>query len=285
MIFLKNIGIQLLPPIVYKGYKQLQRSLKKEDKENLVPKWSKILGGPAKDLFIFVKPNKYAFGEMIEGNYDDFFWDFLKNIDLEGKTIIDIGGHIGYHTICFSALTGKGGQVYVFEPNRFNTDRMELIFNKNEENTKNIRIEKYALSNIKGETVFNFSKNVDDQTSSGGYLDDSHTPLSEAAYKRANFSSESVKVDTLDNFSEKNKLDGLSLVKIDVEGAEHMVLEGGVETIKRHRPIMLIEVHSALAMINVCKVIYSLNYTISILKDEGGIGRCFISAVPNAQST
>jgi len=37
------------------------------------------------------------------------------------------------------------------------------------------------------------------------------------------------------------KYDGLGLVKIDTEGYEHRVLVGALETLKRHKPVLIIE--------------------------------------------
>lgn len=48
-----------------------------------------------------------------------------------------------------------------------------------------------------------------------------------------------VPVHTLDSF----KLKGISLIKVDVEGAELLMLKGAVETIKNNRPAIYLEHH------------------------------------------
>ncbi len=48
-------------------------------------------------------------------------------------------------------------------------------------------------------------------------------------------------VSTLDNYVEKNKVDRLDFIKIDVEGSELMVFQGGIGTINRFRPVILCE--------------------------------------------
>jgi FkbM family methyltransferase len=54
-----------------------------------------------------------------------------------------------------------------------------------------------------------------------------------------------VEVDTidLDTFVERNSIYP-QLIKIDVEGAEFLVLEGARRCIERHRPLLVIEIHS-----------------------------------------
>jgi FkbM family methyltransferase len=278
---MKSAIKEILPPIIYKKIQSFHNSLVKGKTNKGSPVWSKVLGGPAKGSWIYVPPGSPAFKEMIMGVFDNFFWDFLCMTNLESQTIIDIGGHIGYHSMCFSALTGNKGKIYVFEPNSYNLERMKLIFKKNNITNENISIKQYALANFSGTTTFNYSKNVNDQTSSGSYIEDSCKPLSDEAYERSNFISTSVVVDTLDNFIEEEKITNLKLIKIDVEGAEHMVLEGGMKTIGFHKPILLIEVHSVSAMLHVCKILYSLSYDLKII-DEG-IGRCFIAATRKKQ--
>jgi FkbM family methyltransferase len=280
MMLMKTVIRELLPPIAYKAIRSFRNLLGRKLRKSDSPVWREILRGPAKGSWIYVPPNRPAFGEMIMGRYDHFIWDFLHETNLECQTVIDIGGHIGYHSMCFSALCGKKGKVYVFEPNNYNLERMEHIFKKNNTITENIEIKRYALSNFKGTTRFSYSKNVDDQTSSGGYIEDSYKPLNDEAYERANFTSISVDVDTLDNFIEERGITNLRIVKIDVEGAEHKVLEGGMKAIGFHKPILLIEVHSVSAMLYVCKILYSLDYDLKIL-DEDRVSRCFIAATPS----
>lgn len=46
-----------------------------------------------------------------------------------------------------------------------------------------------------------------------------------------------VEMERLDNFA----LNEIDFIKIDVEGFEHMVVKGGMETIMRNKPIMIVE--------------------------------------------
>lgn len=137
---MKKLIQEILPPIVYKAIQSLRNHLYSPK-----PKWNKISGGILEGCIIYVPTEQFYFKEMIEGAYDNFFCDFLKKVDLESQTIIDIGGHIGYHSMCFAKLTGKKGKVYVFEPNVFNVERMELIFGKNRDISDNISINLISL--------------------------------------------------------------------------------------------------------------------------------------------
>ena len=56
-----------------------------------------------------------------------------------------------------------------------------------------------------------------------------------------------VETETLDGYVQRHNLSRLDLVKIDVEGAERLVIEGGTATFERFRPILIVELseHSA----------------------------------------
>ena len=51
-----------------------------------------------------------------------------------------------------------------------------------------------------------------------------------------------VKVITMDGYVQENEINRLGLLKIDVESTEHQVIAGALETIKRNRPLIILEV-------------------------------------------
>ncbi len=54
-----------------------------------------------------------------------------------------------------------------------------------------------------------------------------------------------VALTTLDNFCENNDIKRLDFMKIDVEGHEEKVLQGGKRVIRENRPLLLIELDPA----------------------------------------
>lgn len=267
-----NMIQSFVPPIFYKLYKYVHKK-----SMNVHPSWNRILGGPLEGCVIYVPANMPSFNEMILGRYDDFFWSFLEDEDLRSGAVIDVGGHVGYHSMCFAKLAGSGSKIYVFEPNVHNVERMELNFKKNNGIFSLIEINKIALAECKGVKRFYFSANVDDEASMGGYIHGSYKPLSDTVYKKAGFTSVDVEITALDNFAKERDLIDIRLLKIDVEGAEHMVIKGAKETITKFRPTIMIEIHSMSTMLAVCSCLYSLNYSVEILNEDNR-NRCFLGA-------
>ncbi|MEQ1783131.1 MAG: FkbM family methyltransferase [Hyphomonadaceae bacterium] len=68
-----------------------------------------------------------------------------------------------------------------------------------------------------------------------------HVGGADDLHERFDVRREIVPCDTLDNVLSRIKINALSMIKIDVEGGEHDVLRGGVETLKRYRPTVICE--------------------------------------------
>ncbi len=249
------------------------------------PIWHKIKGGALRGKWFYIDTHDNSWQqEIIEGTYDKFFFDFLKKYNLEGKTIFDVGAFVGSHSLAFAQMVGKNGKVFSFEPNEFNISRMKKIFNRNKDLGKRIKIVKVALSDKNGSTVFSFSNQIDNGFSSGGFVEGSDTPREEAEYEKSHFKKCSVKSVKLDDLEARMKIkDSPLIIKIDTEGAEGNILESGQKYLKKHKPIILVEIHSPENMIHTVQVLSKLGYEISILKKEID-GRVFLSANPDIKN-
>lgn len=247
------------------------------EKITIKPRWNEIRGGILKGGHIFIDPTG-GWKDMVTGEYDKFFFDFLEKQNLENKVIYDIGAHIGYNSLVFAKMVGSNGKVFSFEPNIFNKKRFELILSRNKEFSEIIKIMNVAISNKNGEDDFIFNKNVDNCKSSGSFVDGSHTFFEKSSYERSmGFERVKIKTVSMDSLDSIGIVDKPDLIKIDIEGAEFLALEGGLSLLAEHKPILLIEIHSIFNMLKVYEILTKLNYKIDLLKEESD-GRCFISA-------
>jgi len=143
--------------------------------------------------------------------------------EFNDKNILDIGAHIGYHSMNFATLTK--GKVYSFEPQPQNFKLLHL--NARTNNLKNIHPIMMGLSDLdEFSKIPLVSKNKD----KGNIGDFTINNLTSNIYSK-------IHSRTLDSFN----LENISLIKIDVQGWEKKVLKGAEETLKRCKPLLIIE--------------------------------------------
>lgn len=233
-----------------------------------LPTWHTIKGGLLKDRLFYIDTKDGLWQkEIVEGNFDKFFWDVLSKIDLKGKVILDIGSHIGFHTMCFAELVGTNGKVLSFEPNIFNIERMNFILEKNKDLKSRIEVCNYAISDKKGLIDFSFSKEIDNGFSSGSFISGAITPYNETQYKDIGFEKIRVKTVTLDSLMDKFSIDHKpNYIKIDIEGAEDLALAGAKEFTEIYKPTYLIELHTFTNIIETFQFFSERKYEIKFLE-------------------
>ncbi len=159
---------------------------------------------------------------------------FLEGLDLTGKTIYDIGAFDGLHALFFARGTGPTGRVVVFEPSRSTFRR--LVENLELNDMTQVDAHNVALGDS-CELLPLYEH--PDQPGLSSLLEPDVTGA------RAGAPGRPVQVDRLDDFSAEHDLPSPDLIKIDVEGYETEVVRGALGLIERHRPALLIELHSA----------------------------------------
>ncbi|HVW31245.1 MAG TPA: FkbM family methyltransferase [Acidimicrobiia bacterium] len=132
---------------------------------------------------------------------------------------IDGGAHIGVISILLASLC-PDGHVYSFEP--IPENHGHLLANLAANGITNVTPERAALYREDGELTLAF----DEAYPGGSHVGDGKCRVP------------SVRLDT---WVGERKLDRLDLVKLDVEGAEPAVLDGAEETLRRFRPLLVVE--------------------------------------------
>jgi len=161
---------------------------------------------------------------------------FLQSLDLEGKTVYDIGAHIGIMTMFFSHAVGKVGRVIAFEPNPESCARLRQNLDLN--GLKNVKVAKVGLGDKRETKTLVF-----DRLSVGaGSMDDEIKSkiFSEQGSKALQVQAE---IYTLDEYVRTNHWSGPDFIKIDVEGMEYKVLVGMADILHNYVPALFIEMH------------------------------------------
>ena len=165
------------------------------------------------------------------GIYEHYIFDYVKyNMDVTGTTIIDIGANFGFHTLEFAELVGPTGKVISFEPQKLVYYQLcgNIILNGYD----NVTAHNVALGDV--ETVLRM-ENSDYQSPDTINIGNAHLN----AYTDTRYNVVDVK--RLDSYEFNN----ISVIKIDVQGYEPNILDGAIQTITKHRPVIFIEVELA----------------------------------------
>jgi FkbM family methyltransferase len=271
---LKGLIRAITPPIIY----GLLAKLYYRFAHAYHPRWYQIEGGILEGRSIFLDARTDSWQrQMVQGTYDRELFEYAKDLDLSGKAIFEVGAHFGFHAMCFAELVGPDGRVYAFEPNNFNRDRMRTILSRNPDLDARIALHDLAVSDKSGTARFYFSQDVETGVSSGSKLGDVYPKLGDEAFRDSGFIPQTVRTITLDELSLLGIKDIPALVKLDVEGAECLVLSGAQRMLREHRPILLIEIHSILNMLRAGLLLTRCDYSMELIKEEPD-GRCIIAA-------
>ena len=157
------------------------------------------------------------------GSYETQLQRFYSERLKPGMTFLDIGANIGLYTMLAAERVGAEGHVISFEPNSENCRLILLGMEKN--GFKNVSIFPLALSDENGYAYY-----TNYIGSNGGFRSDTERLLSDP-------SCIVIPVARLNDLV-KEKVD---FIKIDVEGAEGLVVEGAKMLIERYRPIITSE--------------------------------------------
>lgn len=273
----------ITPPIIFRAFKKsslytwLVRNAGHYTSAR-TPQEVTITGGDLAGYKLKLDPTGVWQHEMISGEYDHELFEFLKSLSLEHKVIYDIGAHICYHSLAFATHVGDTGHVYAFEPNPANITRANEIITLNPTLSPRITAFNIALSNKPGSTLFLSTDDVEGGTSTGGFIDDASTLWERERYvDKVGFKTTTVALETIDGMIAAGRMKAPHILKVDVEGAEQLVLEGAAATLATHHPTIVIEFHSIYSAYSCMALLQKYAYQTEILKREPD-GRVMIVA-------
>ncbi|MEA5504679.1 FkbM family methyltransferase [Halotia wernerae UHCC 0503] len=187
------------------------------------------------------------------GKYEPQTLTFICSELQIGDTFIDVGAHIGIHSlVAVKKLKELGdGKVIAFEPTQDSSQK--LLINA-KANNYDIELHKIALG---------------DETTEIPIFGDSDWGVHDAGV-RSFFGNgqmiQMVKVDKFDNWNKKYAINRIDIIKIDAEGAEYEILKGMSESILKYRPRCIIfEIKESLLR----KAGKNISEILNLMKDLG----------------
>jgi FkbM family methyltransferase len=134
-----------------------------------------------------------------------------------GGAFLDVGAHAGYFSLLASHRVGPSGRVFAIEPNPRTFEVLERHLTENA--VSNVHAMMCGLADTPGTLVLHMPPSR---------LDYNATVLPRADWKRVEVPSR-----MLDDCVREWRIDRIDLMKIDVEGAEPLVLAGGADALAR----------------------------------------------------
>jgi FkbM family methyltransferase len=156
--------------------------------------------------------------------------ELIASVTREDAVCIDVGANVGYYTLLVASLAPRG-HVHSFEPvpRNFHLLSTSVLLN----GFDNVVLNCCAVGNKDGHTSFTVSKD----SAYSSFLD---------TQRRASETTITVPVTTLASYCQDRGLPRIDFMKVDVEGAEKLVLEGASGCLgdARLKPkVMLVELY------------------------------------------
>ncbi|MEL7061235.1 MAG: FkbM family methyltransferase [Acidobacteriota bacterium] len=202
----------------------------------------------------------------------DYESDLLDAVDRwvpAGSTVYDVGANLGLYAVPLCRAVGADGMVFCFEPNPLCVAYLRANLELNA--CSRCRVLPVALAGPHAPhepALQSVEFTINPANSLLGLS--STSPFFGAKIGQR------VQVDgaSLDHWVAELRLPAPDVLKIDVEGAEHVVLPGMLATLEAHRPLLLFEIHGPLIARDVLEQLDRLGYSY----EDAGSGRHFENA-------
>ncbi|MDM7998657.1 MAG: FkbM family methyltransferase [Dehalococcoidia bacterium] len=170
------------------------------------------------------------FWDLALGTYEYWKTRLISDLAKDGMTVLDIGANEGYYSMLSAKAMHDKGRVLAFEPDPDNARWLRKNIEVN--GYQCIQVHEYALSDNEGEVTFYPAGGV-------GSLVHTDSPL---AYFHGPSEAITVRTRTLDNVLLEAGITNVDLIKIDVEGADLLVLRGARRTLESSNVKILMDV-------------------------------------------
>jgi len=194
---------------------------------------------------------------------------YLEKVLSSKAVFIDVGANLGIYTLVASRLVGQAGRVIAVEPSfqSFPVLQKNIVLNR----LTNVLPLSVALAEKAGKTWLHHGRDPGQNTLGN---DPSCNGVGEAVF-----------TETLDSVLLEASIDQVDVIKMDVEGAEELVLRGASRVLAFKRPVIIFEFHPeaaqrlGLSPNGAWKLLEGLNYEFFTVEPNGSLRR-FDSPLP-----
>jgi FkbM family methyltransferase len=166
---------------------------------------------------------------LMDGFWESWVTKFIVQVVKPGDVCIDAGANFGYYSVLLAELAGRSGKVVAVEPNAY---LCKLLSFTSAVNDHHFDISQKALSNETGELTLSVPLHFwGGGTIRKEKVDDHIT-------------TETVKVETLDNLADQFGLSRIDFIKMDCEGVEPLIFRGMEKTLKNNPQLKMVMEYS-----------------------------------------
>lgn len=199
-----------LKQLIFMRYRQRGKGIEKVDYHEQFGAWeyridgiSFLSSGPG---WVYDRDYLYTQLRQLSG---------FSYVPKKDDVVVDIGAGVGEETIIFSSLVGNTGKVFAVEahPKTFKA----LTYLKEANNLENVVLSNIALSDRTGTVT----------------IEDTDNSLANSILDVASERSFTVPAETFDDFVERNTIQSVDFLKMNVEGAEQLIIKGMIRSLDK----------------------------------------------------
>jgi FkbM family methyltransferase len=207
--------------------------------------WTTIAGGSGRGLMVNLD-SRYEDG-YARGGHEPLVEKMLTSHLRPGFVVYDVGAHIGILALIAARVVGREGEVIAFEADQGNAERITEHARRN--SMPQIEVVENAVWRTNGSLRFERASSQSSRNQgavvSGTTKDGSETIEVQSV--------------SLDEFARTHRPP--NVIKVDVEGAEYAVLEGGDRLFSSVKPLLICEVHNGEACLDVTQWLSKREYS------------------------
>jgi FkbM family methyltransferase len=166
------------------------------------------------------------------GYYERALHRYIDRIVKPGMTCFDVGANIGAVTTHLAKNVGPTGQVHAFEPVPSVRTRLEQNVMRNRRQDV-VSIHPFAVSNVTGHANIAAADVEADNQGLASLVAQGNQRLTRSL---------TVQTVALDDFVKERGIDRIDFMKVDIQGAEILLVEGGRRTLTELAPELILEV-------------------------------------------
>ena len=163
---------------------------------------------------------------MLLGYYEELTQFIIEKFVSREDVCFDIGANIGAITLSLAKKVYPEGRVYAFEPGPFLFERLQY----------NVQ-----LNNSLSQVIVPIKKGFSDKREVLYWGEDEKISGNAMFSEQPGKDFIPLELTTIDEFVEEKGIKEINFMKIDVEGMELNVIRGGIDSIKKFKPILYYE--------------------------------------------